>query len=187
MRQLLQDIHEKLLHLMNTEVSALYGTGPLGAQNIYKGNNKCMVCYRICEFPKSRDNKKRLEALRKNIGTEEELKLFKKLEYLYTEYERVYRQIYMLEERLQEINWFINEKRRFDGFKYNQNIFDNTISILKIINKYEMYFDKKISAKPNFDSAKKDTNNLDNFINNIICNYFKNINLFYNINGLVSL
>lgn len=92
-----------------------------------------------------------------------------------------------LQKEFRKIRFIQNQLERFDGFKNNQNKFDNYISLLKIIQRYQIEFNEKIHLTPLFNS-----NNFDeNIIRNELKEFFidekiKNIIFKYDVTELIA-
>ena len=83
---------------------------------------------------------------------------------------------------LNKINFMINQFERFDGFKENQNNFDNYISLLKIIQRCQSTYGIKINFQPKFNSKTFDVNKLEKeFKKKFINEQFNNMVLKFNI------
>lgn len=74
---------------------------------------------------------------------------------LYTELVKERNQNNNIIKKLNEFKFILNEVKRFNSFKNNQDLFDNTISILKIIQDFEYSQRTKTSFRPDFDNKKE--------------------------------
>lgn len=147
----IQQCRRDLLDFKNRYLTPLYGSGPLGAQEVFSFN-KCVTSYRICDSPDDIDrNFRRLYKLLDLCESENELNIINSLHSLFIRFVRAKEsKVSRLDEKLNNINMIYNELRRFNSFKYDQNVYDNYISLLKITQKLNEFYNINIEFKPKF-------------------------------------
>ena len=182
---ILQQIKEDLYSLKENELTDLYGFGPLGAKPVDIGEigwfeNRCTSTYRICRNPKDIDrNLKVLEYLLNTYESQTEYDVLLKLHNIYSNYIRIERNSVSgnIHRELMQINYIINEMKRLNTFKDNQNIFDNEISVIKIIERFNNSFGVKLNYKPIFNIETFDIDKIQNDFYELNRNKFVNIRL----------
>ena len=182
---ILEQIKKDLYSLKENELAELYGFGPLGAKpveiiEIGWYENRCTTAYNICRNPKDINrNSRALEYLLHTYENQKEYDVLLKLHNIYSNYIRIEKNNVSkdIHKELMQINFIINEMTRLNTFKDNQNIFDNEISIIKIIERFNSSFNVKLNYKPIFNIDTFDIDKIQNDFYELNRNKFINIRL----------